>query len=118
VPLASKRFQDSGWASERLLSAYYGLGWFVYDYMGNPIVHHSGRLTGFNSLIAFSPEHQIGLVILANSDTLLPGALMAHFFDLLFDLTLTNWSKLLLTNETKVKAQNSAGNQSFDLTKN
>jgi beta-lactamase class C len=118
VPLASKRFQDSGWTSERLLSAYYGLGWFVYDYMGNPIVHHSGRLTGFNSLIAFSPEHQIGLVILANSDTLLPGALMAHFFDLLFDLPLTHWSKLLLPNEPKIKTQSIAGNPPFNLTKN
>jgi beta-lactamase class C len=118
VPLQSKRFQDSWWTGERLLSAYYGLGWFIYDYMGNSIVHHSGRLTGFNSLIAFSPEHQIGLVILANSDTLLPGALMAQFFDMLFDLPLTNWSKLLLTHKTKTTTQSLAGKPLLKLTKN
>ncbi len=95
VPLQHKRFNKHLWCKKRLLSAYYALGWFVYDYMGNLVVHHNGRLGGYNALMAFSPEKQIGLVILTNSDTRLPSALMAHFFDQLFGLQPIHWSQLL-----------------------
>jgi CubicO group peptidase (beta-lactamase class C family) len=44
----------------------YGLGWFVRDYRGRKLVEHSGTTNGFVAWVAFLPEEQLGLVILAN----------------------------------------------------
>jgi CubicO group peptidase (beta-lactamase class C family) len=44
----------------------YGLGWFVRDYRGRKLVEHSGTFNGFVAWIAFMPERQFGLAILAN----------------------------------------------------
>jgi CubicO group peptidase (beta-lactamase class C family) len=47
-------------------SQYYAMGWEVGDYMGQPIVHHSGSILGFNSQVTFLPDAGLGIVILTN----------------------------------------------------
>jgi beta-lactamase class C len=51
----------------RVKSAYYGLGWRVFDYAGTPIVFHSGYVRGFQSKMAFIPEYKIGVAALLHS---------------------------------------------------
>lgn len=47
--------------------ASYGLGWFVSDYKGAPLMSHGGNTLGFTSDFAFLPEHGLGIVMLANA---------------------------------------------------
>ena len=49
-----------------LHSAYYGLGWRIFDYAGYKMVFHSGGVHGYHSKIAFIPEQNIGIVVLQN----------------------------------------------------
>lgn len=44
----------------------YGLGWFVSDYKGQPLIHHGGNTLGFTSDFAFLPEANLGILVLAN----------------------------------------------------
>ncbi len=54
----------------------YGLGWSLFDYNGYKIVTHSGGLDGMVSQTFLIPELNAGAVILSNSATSLPYALM------------------------------------------
>ncbi len=47
----------------------YGLGWFLNDYHGVKLVHHSGGILGMVSKVALVPEHNLGLVILTNQQS-------------------------------------------------
>ncbi|MGB3375240.1 MAG: serine hydrolase domain-containing protein, partial [Microbacterium sp.] len=44
-----------------------GLGWNGVRRTHGPLVSHGGLFAGFNSQVCFSPEHQVGVVALANS---------------------------------------------------
>jgi CubicO group peptidase (beta-lactamase class C family) len=44
----------------------YGLGWFVTDYKGQPLIHHGGNTLGFTSDFAFLPEADLGVLVLSN----------------------------------------------------
>lgn len=46
----------------------YALGWSTRYYRGHKIVEHSGGISGFTSIMLFMPQHDFGLVILANAD--------------------------------------------------
>jgi len=59
-----RRYHWSG----RARHAYYGLGWRIFDYAGTKLVFHSGGVRGYVSQIAFLPEHQLGIVVLLNSN--------------------------------------------------
>ena len=63
TPRERRRFN---W-NRRLRSAYYGLGWRVFDYAGHKLVFHSGGVRGYLAQIAFLPEEKIGIVVLQNS---------------------------------------------------
>jgi beta-lactamase class C len=52
-----------------LKNAHYGYGWRIYDLGDEEIVMHGGGVSGFRSLIAYSPTRDIGLVILMNAET-------------------------------------------------
>jgi CubicO group peptidase (beta-lactamase class C family) len=45
----------------------YGLGWFLQDYRGHLLIMHTGSLYGANTLVAFVPDLNLGLVILINA---------------------------------------------------
>lgn len=44
----------------------YGLGWFVEQYKGLPLIQHGGNTLGFTSDAAFLPDAGLGIVVLAN----------------------------------------------------
>ncbi|KAI1795410.1 beta-lactamase/transpeptidase-like protein [Ganoderma leucocontextum] len=46
----------------------YGMGWERWAAGGIDVVHHTGGIPGFTSIVAFSPSHNIGLVALVNTD--------------------------------------------------
>jgi CubicO group peptidase (beta-lactamase class C family) len=59
----------------------YGLGWSLMDYRGRKVVNHGGAYDGMFSRVALVPEEQLGMVILTNSTTSLPVALMYRILD-------------------------------------
>lgn len=83
--------RSSGWRSERLNEAYYGLGWRVMNYSGRNMIFHGGAVRGFRGLIAFLPDQDIGIVILWNSESATPSSLMPTFFDSALGLPSRNW---------------------------
>ncbi len=44
----------------------YGLGWFVDEYKGQPLLHHGGNIDGYSSMVSFLPEERLGVVMLSN----------------------------------------------------
>ncbi|MGF1660912.1 MAG: serine hydrolase domain-containing protein [Kineosporiaceae bacterium] len=68
--------------------AFYGLGWFVEDYYGTPLVSHGGNTLGFTSEAAFLPEQDLGVVVLANAAgaNALTRGVRDHVVESLFDL--------------------------------
>ena len=69
----------------------YGLGWMEGRYRGLRVVSHAGGTAGFTAEIAFLPEADLGIVILANALSLAPIplgfelAVEIRLFELLFD---------------------------------
>ena len=52
----------------------YGLGWFISERQGVPIISHAGNAVGYTSEFAFLPDANLGVVMLSN----LRGANQAH----------------------------------------
>ena len=52
-----------------LSSAHYGLGWRVYQLGDEQVVYHGGWVSGFRADVAFSPKHNIGIVVLLNAES-------------------------------------------------
>ncbi len=61
----------------------YGLGWSTQDYQGYKIVGHGGGYDGMISKSTFVPEKNIGIIILTNSLSWAPGAVMNKTLDVL-----------------------------------
>jgi len=47
----------------------YGLGWFLKDYHGVKLVHHSGGILGMVSKVVLVPEENLAMVILTNQQS-------------------------------------------------
>lgn len=47
----------------------YGLGWFLNDFQGVKLVHHTGSMQGMMSKVALIPEKNLGVVILSNQQS-------------------------------------------------
>ena len=45
----------------------YGLGWLVGEYKGLPEISHGGATIGFSANLAFLPDQDLGIIILANA---------------------------------------------------
>jgi beta-lactamase class C len=60
--------------------AYYGYGWRIYQIGGEDIILHGGGVSGFRSLISYSKDHDIGLVMLMNAETRAIDKLAAKFW--------------------------------------
>lgn len=54
---------------QHLTNAHYGLGWRLYDLGEHSLVYHGGWVNGFRADIAYSPEHEIGLIVLINAES-------------------------------------------------
>lgn len=71
----------------RIISWKYGLGWYKENYAGNDFIFHGGRLTGFRSIIMFSPSLRIGIILLINSSEGRLISILRHYFaDILLGL--------------------------------
>jgi beta-lactamase class C len=83
--------RGSGWRRERLLNAYYAMGWRVFDYSGHTLVFHGGAVQGYRGLIAFLPNEDVGIVALWNSESSAPSGLMATLMDRVLGLPIHDW---------------------------
>ena len=65
----------------------YGMGLFINNKYGTPIISHGGDLIGFHSDMFWLPEHDVGGVILTNADggSLLRGPFIRKVLEELFD---------------------------------
>ncbi len=73
--------RSSSWRRARLDDAGYGIGWRVYDYAGHRVVYHGGAVQGYRGAIALVPERDLGVVVLWNSTSGVPGGLMPTILD-------------------------------------
>jgi beta-lactamase class C len=79
----SRELRRRGWR-DLLTDAHYGLGWRIYTAGDEDIVLHSGWVRGFVAEVAYSPQRQIGLVVLLNAES-----------SALNQITTTFWSQVL-----------------------
>jgi len=49
--------------------AHYGLGWRIYQVGEEPLVYHGGWVSGFRADVAFSPQRDLGIVVLLNAES-------------------------------------------------
>ena len=63
-----------------ITDAYYGLGWRLYEFPDGEVVMHAGAVAGYRSLISFSREKNLGLVMLMNADNTVIDKLGADFW--------------------------------------
>ncbi len=67
--------------SEHIDKMGYALGWRWMDYGGERVVYHGGWLKGFHTMVAFLPEHEVGIIVLHNAETNLPWKTTCAFLD-------------------------------------
>lgn len=48
------------------ISGSYGLGWFLGEWEGVPMIEHAGGIDGFTAEVAMLPEKNVGMVMLTN----------------------------------------------------
>ena len=65
----------------------YGMGLVVDSTWGIPVVHHGGSMIGYKTDMMFLPDHNVGAVILTNSDTgdLMLAPFRRKLLEVLFD---------------------------------
>jgi len=65
----------------------YGLGWIIERYRGHRLIRHGGAAVGFETMEAFMPDENLGIVVLCNTqDTLVPSFLMRNIVDLMLGM--------------------------------
>jgi hypothetical protein len=74
----------------------YGMGWFLSDYHGRKVIDHSGGLDGMISQTGLMPEENLGVVILSNSESSLPGIMMNKVFDMFLGVSKRDWNAEIL----------------------
>ena len=52
-----------------LSDAHYGLGWRIYQVGDEQLIYHGGWVSGFRADVAFSLQHDIGIVVLLNAES-------------------------------------------------
>ena len=83
----------------------YGLGWSLMDFHGHQIVQHGGGFDGMFSRVALVPEKRVGMVILTNSMTPLPVALMYRILDDLLSDEVRDWSATYVDRASRSREQ-------------
>ncbi|MEM6338239.1 MAG: serine hydrolase domain-containing protein, partial [Bacteroidota bacterium] len=61
-----------------------GLSWYLQEYLGRPIIMHTGESHGFESIIYIYPEEDLSIVILANRSGSRTGRLVNATSEILF----------------------------------
>jgi beta-lactamase class C len=75
-------------------NAHYALGWRVVDFAHHKLVFHGGWVKGFTNFIGFIPEHQLGIVVLHNSESRFSAKTAVKFFESYFDIPRTKMRPL------------------------
>jgi CubicO group peptidase (beta-lactamase class C family) len=88
LPLGSERF----WPSTFFRA--YGFGWQMMDYQGSKVVFHTGGADGMTSLITLIPQENFGFMVLTNSVSYFPTALMYEILDEFLGNKTRDWSDL------------------------
>jgi len=60
---------DAATKNDKTHFSAYGLGWFLNDYHGVKIIHHSGGILGMVSKVVLVPEADLAMVILTNQQS-------------------------------------------------
>ncbi len=74
----------------------YGLAWGLRDYYGRKLVGHGGGIRGMRAEVMLIPEEQLGFVVLTNSGTNLPVALIYRLVDTYMGTPQRDWSATML----------------------
>jgi beta-lactamase class C len=80
--------------SPRFKAAQYAFGWRRYAYEGVPLIAHSGTVEGYGAQIAFLPEQDVGVVILANARSKRLWRILPTFLDIELGLPREDWLAL------------------------
>jgi beta-lactamase class C len=80
--------------SPRFRGAEYALGWRVYAYEGHHLIAHSGTVEGYGAQIAWLPDEDAGIVILANARTKRLWRILPTFLDIELGLPREDWLML------------------------
>ena len=85
--------------------AFYCQGWLRQLLSPTPLVWHNGGTIGSKAVVAFTPDRDLGLVVLSNLDgTDLPEALMYYLYDLYYARPAKDYAGAFLT-DAKAKAE-------------
>ena len=84
----------SRWRRERVKDAYYALGWRVLDYGGTRMVYHAGAVEGYRGMLGLLPEQDVGVVVLWNAESGVPGGLLPTLMDRVLGLPAQDWLQL------------------------
>jgi len=80
IPIPAARIMHANW--KELDEGYYAMGWRVFEINDQKIIGHSGYVNGFRAEIAFTPNNDLGIVILTNAPNQTVGKVVPSFFDL------------------------------------
>jgi beta-lactamase class C len=96
APLIESKAETRRWRAYhgRMLDSFYGLGWRIYDYAGHQVISHTGGVEGYMAQIAFLPESDTGIVILANAHATRTGRILPTFLDMELGLPDMDWLML------------------------
>jgi CubicO group peptidase (beta-lactamase class C family) len=87
----------------------YGLAWSLRDYHGRKLVGHGGGIRGMRAEVMLVPEEELGFVVLTNSGTNLPVAIIYRLVDTYLGTPQRDWSTILLA--TAKRAQDRAAEE-------
>lgn len=83
--LTTKELHRRHWQGH-LNTAYYGLGWRVYDFEGEQLIHHGGWVSGYRADVSFAPKFGVGLVFLMNAESNLINQFRVNFWQKAFKM--------------------------------
>ena len=88
----------------------YGLGWFLTDYRDLKQVSHGGNIDGMTALVVMIPEHDYGIVVLANLNGAngFTVALANHIIDRLEGWEGPSWSEKMMAMFAPVETEAAA----------
>ncbi|WP_144207506.1 serine hydrolase domain-containing protein [Shewanella donghaensis] len=75
----TKELRRRDWRAH-LDNAHYGKGWRVYEFEGRPLIYHAGWVAGYVAEISYSPELNIGMVMLLNGESRVIAKLSSAFW--------------------------------------
>lgn len=91
VVATPSEIRGASWRRSRLTTAGYALGWRAYNYSGHQVVFHGGAVQGYRGAMALVPEQDLGVVILWNSESALPGGLLPTILDNALGMSAGQW---------------------------